>query len=389
MLSSYLDRQNSVATESNSAKSSNSVATKNGKKPASQLELLRDQLHDRLMREKEQKMVAMYERQQQRALKKVAKTFRHQIPENLSPKSVNKTSGGTEIGVKERPRQRAVLGGRHNALEPLNRASRPSLPRPTFPNNRYSSQIPLPDEDVKVKGSGSDRQGRKPLARPHLSRHPKLPAVGNTQQEATTVKQVKTENDTFVGRLEKKKQEILLQLQREQKSLENIQQQRKEVEQDVMSNSEWSVSSQRHPRRQSRKDSRHSSKPLSHSTQLVEESLPSDSHFENGMLESDSQQPFQQPVMPMSPRTILPSESTTTDLHFVPCSVCGRKFAADRVEKHVAICEKSQKKKRKTFDTAKMRVAGTELAGYNSHRKTSASIQKQEKKSNWRAAHGK
>jgi hypothetical protein len=210
--------------------------------------------------------------------------------------------------------------------------------------------------------------------------------VKSTHQEETAEKQV-TEKDAFVDRLEKKKQEILLQLQREQKSLENIQQQRKEVEQDLTSTNEWNVSSQGHGYPRGRKDSRRSSsKILSHSTQLVEESLPSSSHFENGILESHGQQPFQQSDGLMSPGDILPP---TTDLHLVPCSVCGRKFAADRVEKHTAICEKSQKKKRKRFDTIKMRVAGTELASYNLNRKKSASVQKQEKKSNWRAAHGR
>ncbi|XP_063627577.1 zinc finger C2HC domain-containing protein 1C isoform X2 [Cydia splendana] len=44
----------------------------------------------------------------------------------------------------------------------------------------------------------------------------------------------------------------------------------------------------------------------------------------------------------------------------VPCSVCGRRFAEDRLAKHEAICRKAQSKKRKPFDALKHRLAGTE-----------------------------
>ena len=44
----------------------------------------------------------------------------------------------------------------------------------------------------------------------------------------------------------------------------------------------------------------------------------------------------------------------------VGCSICGRNFAEDRIEKHQEICMKSQSKKRKTFDMAKKRLQGTD-----------------------------
>ncbi|CAG0881966.1 unnamed protein product [Cyprideis torosa] len=48
------------------------------------------------------------------------------------------------------------------------------------------------------------------------------------------------------------------------------------------------------------------------------------------------------------------------------CKICGRNFNEDRIEKHIQICEKSAKKaaKRKTFDSEKKRVAGTEAEVY-------------------------
>ena len=47
-----------------------------------------------------------------------------------------------------------------------------------------------------------------------------------------------------------------------------------------------------------------------------------------------------------------------------PCKVCGRKFARERLDKHMAVCKDSTKKKRKVFDPVKMRTDGTELAQY-------------------------
>eukprot|EP00935_MAST-01C_sp_MAST-1C-sp1_P002261 g2261.t1 len=42
----------------------------------------------------------------------------------------------------------------------------------------------------------------------------------------------------------------------------------------------------------------------------------------------------------------------------VACALCGRKFGADAIARHSKICEKVFQKKRKKFDTTKMRVQG-------------------------------
>ena len=47
-----------------------------------------------------------------------------------------------------------------------------------------------------------------------------------------------------------------------------------------------------------------------------------------------------------------------------PCKVCGRKFARERLDKHMAVCKDATKKTRKVFDPVKMRTDGTELAQY-------------------------
>lgn len=48
-----------------------------------------------------------------------------------------------------------------------------------------------------------------------------------------------------------------------------------------------------------------------------------------------------------------------------PCEVCGRTFAAQPLQKHRKVCEKSVIKKRKVFDSLKQRVEGTDLAPFH------------------------
>lgn len=50
----------------------------------------------------------------------------------------------------------------------------------------------------------------------------------------------------------------------------------------------------------------------------------------------------------------------------IPCQFCSRKFAPEILGKHTNVCEKTSSKKRKTFDSAKQRIHGTELAEFAS-----------------------
>ncbi|XP_028405054.1 uncharacterized protein LOC114527562 [Dendronephthya gigantea] len=72
--------------------------------------------------------------------------------------------------------------------------------------------------------------------------------------------------------------------------------------------------------------------------------------------------------------------------NLVPCFKCGRTFAADRVEKHQAICNNA--KQRKVFNSSKHRTEGTEAASFNRPGRASSKAQIQPKsKSNWRKNH--
>ena len=63
-------------------------------------------------------------------------------------------------------------------------------------------------------------------------------------------------------------------------------------------------------------------------------------------------------------------------LNLIPCNICGRKFAADRLDKHRNACEKASQKKRKVFDATKMRTDGTEAEQFVKHRAPSPKVQK-------------
>ncbi|XP_012272335.1 proteoglycan 4 isoform X5 [Orussus abietinus] len=74
----------------------------------------------------------------------------------------------------------------------------------------------------------------------------------------------------------------------------------------------------------------------------------------------------------------------------VPCKVCGRRFAQDRVGLHEQICSKTGQKKRKQFDAMMFRVKGTELEPFvkkSTLKKPEPKSKKSDPKSNWRRKH--
>ncbi|XP_076165362.1 uncharacterized protein LOC143145664 [Ptiloglossa arizonensis] len=76
-----------------------------------------------------------------------------------------------------------------------------------------------------------------------------------------------------------------------------------------------------------------------------------------------------------------------TDL-LVPCKMCGRRFAQDRVTLHEQICAKTGQKKRKQFDTVMFRVKGTELERFVKKGHNKKQLEKPaEVKTNWRRKH--
>ncbi|XP_068406875.1 LOW QUALITY PROTEIN: zinc finger C2HC domain-containing protein 1B, partial [Eschrichtius robustus] len=67
-----------------------------------------------------------------------------------------------------------------------------------------------------------------------------------------------------------------------------------------------------------------------------------------------------------------------------PCEVCGRRFAADVLERHGLICRKLFNKKRKAFNSLKQRLQGTDIPTVW---KAPQSKPQPMRKSNWRQQH--
>jgi hypothetical protein len=88
------------------------------------------------------------------------------------------------------------------------------------------------------------------------------------------------------------------------------------------------------------------------------------------------------PAGAMGPDAQPPSNVTLS-----PCGVCGRKFATERLAKHQAVCKKnaSTAKKRKTFDTKKSRIQGTDAAQFAGKTDDSRYEAAKKKKNDWKA----
>lgn len=90
----------------------------------------------------------------------------------------------------------------------------------------------------------------------------------------------------------------------------------------------------------------------------------SSSSSRSGPTPSASKAPAASKAPPAPRRSIFSTAPTNGDSGLVPCSVCSRSFASDRIEKHEGVCAKTKAKKRKVFDITKMRVQGTEAESF-------------------------
>lgn len=79
-------------------------------------------------------------------------------------------------------------------------------------------------------------------------------------------------------------------------------------------------------------------------------------------------------------------EGAHVQVQLKPCSICGRKFASERLQKHMDVCKKASTSKRKTFDQSKARLQGTEAAQFAKNADiTEKQYSKKLKKANWKA----
>ncbi|XP_074100167.1 uncharacterized protein LOC141528125 isoform X6 [Cotesia typhae] len=77
-------------------------------------------------------------------------------------------------------------------------------------------------------------------------------------------------------------------------------------------------------------------------------------------------------------------------LELLPCSICGRTFKPQSLEKHTKICERAAIKKRKPFDSFKQRLQGTELEEYLPKVVTKRDVRPEDKfrnRNTWKQTH--
>lgn len=63
-------------------------------------------------------------------------------------------------------------------------------------------------------------------------------------------------------------------------------------------------------------------------------------------------------------KDIVVVDETGAEITMAQCPVCERSFAEDRLQKHIAVCEKTASKERKVFDATKQRLAGSGAEKY-------------------------
>ncbi|KAM3917955.1 zinc finger C2HC domain-containing protein 1C isoform 2-T2 [Leptodactylus fuscus] len=85
----------------------------------------------------------------------------------------------------------------------------------------------------------------------------------------------------------------------------------------------------------------------------------------------------------------LDDENTIKSLgeHLVPCHLCGRSFMENRLQKHTMVCQKMHSSKRKVFDSSKARAKGTDLEQYLHKKGIQPSTVPQVKTNSWRQKH--
>merc|ERR1712018_193669 len=82
---------------------------------------------------------------------------------------------------------------------------------------------------------------------------------------------------------------------------------------------------------------------------------------------------------------VAPANTPTEPLeekNLVPCTICGRKFAEDRVATHKEICAKTSSKDVKPFDVRDKRLEGTEAEQFKD-----VDVDVNTKKGDWKAKH--
>ena len=178
----------------------------------------------------------------------------------------------------------------------------------------------------------------------------------------------KTEESSSEVSLSQREKDLLLKIQEEQLRLENLKQQRKELEEQE--------------RRQQKEDEKWlADKQSLEKSLLPPKPLEPTNAVPKRVTEANPRSPLTEQI-PLTQTQADHNDSADLDnaknnfyaeqtegmgevaVDVTPCSICGRKFASDRLVKHEKVCAKASTSKRKVYDTRKHRSMGTDHEQY-------------------------
>ena len=181
-------------------------------------------------------------------------------------------------------------------------------------------------------------------------------------------------NENSEMSLSQRERELQQKIQEEQSKLANLKQQKRELEEQEKKQTEedekWLKEKQsieqsllqpqeithvQESKQTRKKVSKKIEKPHVHKT-LQKETRPSQAHEDSAENIHDNAQSNFYAEMTEDMGEVVVDVS--------PCSICGRKFAPDRLAKHEKVCAKTANSKRKVFDTSKHRSLGTDYEKY-------------------------
>ncbi|KAJ8396884.1 hypothetical protein AAFF_G00012070 [Aldrovandia affinis] len=442
------------------------------------LQLVKPDFQTQYMEEREMKIIAMYERQQQTALEKLRQMFEHDkyplqrqyhsardrydrvyYDEKDYDSTARKTSGAVKAfppkpDYHKRSYSLSNIYGLNNELGPAEPLKTQRLPHPfpapsvDYPNRcdgRLSRRgsgrqlpenqgpiIPMPSSfrEPVTRGRGRDRESQwlegkmeedqkrlgEQIRRKEIVLQEKLQRVveelGRIQREKYTSagmmerrERIEVEQERGKWEKEKERRESEKAAYAEQERWERVREKRDREKNRERDRRERELNRERGRRERVqeldrlKEEERERDRARERGWERAQRRRPQEKHHvlqrgdceRNGSSSGGSIPPEVQHRHPMhiveeTHRQVLSSDNSSEAVfELLPCKLCHRNFAADRLEKHHKVCEKVQHSTRKVFDSSKHRAKGTVLEEYM---KTNSRLKTPELKiSNWRQKH--
>lgn len=297
----------------------------------SKLEQMQQQLRQKLMQEKEEKLIKIYNNNQNKVLNKLSKS--NELPQKNSEPP--KSSSSSQLVEKSFPVSVASPSSRNLPVKkgsPGVDRSRPLVPIRKL--HLVSNTLPTIQNSAKAMDAGK----KNVKSQANIDEYKKMRA------------EIKQKESNLVARIKERQIE-----------LQNSENKKK----DILEHTSKVKVSRTSPIKSVSKENSFGSSKLMPSTLLI-------SNKKTSSINSDVA--YKAKVLSAAPPNT------------VICSLCCRHFAKDRIEKHELICQKVNQKKRKIFDASKMRIQGTEAENFIK-RGVTKKDEPMKKKSNWRAQH--